>query len=174
MFTGLSGSGKSSLAFDTIYVEGQRLYRGIPLRLRPPFLGQMDKPDVDFIEGLAGHLHRSEDNQPQSPLHRGDGHRDLRLPAAPFRPDRPIPTVPSAADPSPADGGADGGPDHGAWEGTRLQILAPVVKEAGRGYRKVLEEIRKDGSSGSGSTGSSGMCPRTSNLTARRPTPSGS
>src|SRR5579875_2714688 len=53
VFTGLSGSGKSSLAFDTIFAEGQRRYVGWLSAYARQFLGQMDKPDVDFIEGLS-------------------------------------------------------------------------------------------------------------------------
>src|SRR5687768_15506495 len=53
VFTGLSGSGKSSLAFDTIFAEGQRRYVGSLSAYARQFLGQMDKPDVDFIEGLS-------------------------------------------------------------------------------------------------------------------------
>ena len=52
-FTGLSGSGKSSLAFDTIFAEGQRRYVESLSAYARQFLGQMDKPDVDFIEGLS-------------------------------------------------------------------------------------------------------------------------
>ena len=53
VFTGLSGSGKSSLAFDTVYAEGQRRYVESLSAYARQFLGQMDKPDVDFIEGLS-------------------------------------------------------------------------------------------------------------------------
>src|SRR6202163_745858 len=53
VFTGLSGSGKSSLAFDTIYAEGQRPYVESLSSYARQVLGQMDKPDVDFIEGLS-------------------------------------------------------------------------------------------------------------------------
>ncbi|MFL5081786.1 MAG: excinuclease ABC subunit A, partial [Microvirga sp.] len=53
VFTGLSGSGKSSLAFDTIYAEGQRRYVESLSAYARQFLGQMDKPDVDSIEGLS-------------------------------------------------------------------------------------------------------------------------
>ena len=52
VFTGLSGSGKSSLAFDTIFAEGQRRYVESLSAYARQFLGQMDKPDVEFIEGL--------------------------------------------------------------------------------------------------------------------------
>ena len=53
VFTGLSGSGKSSLAFDTIFAEGQRRYVESLSSYARMFLGQVDKPDVDFIEGLS-------------------------------------------------------------------------------------------------------------------------
>src|SRR5262245_9888018 len=53
VFPGLSGSGKSSLAFDTIYAEGQRRYVESLSSYARQFLGQMEKPDVDFIEGLS-------------------------------------------------------------------------------------------------------------------------
>ena len=53
VFTGLSGSGKSSLAFDTIYAEGQRRYVESLSAYARQFLGQMDKPDVEYIEGLS-------------------------------------------------------------------------------------------------------------------------
>src|SRR5438094_626976 len=53
VFTGLSGSGKSSLAFDTIFAEGQRRYVESLSAYARQFLGQMDKPDVDFIDGLS-------------------------------------------------------------------------------------------------------------------------
>ena len=53
VFSGVSGSGKSSLAFDTIFAEGQRRYVESLSAYARQFLGQMDKPDVDFIEGLS-------------------------------------------------------------------------------------------------------------------------
>ena len=53
VFTGLSGSGKSSLAFDTIYAEGRRRLCRVAFGLCAPVFGQMDKPDVDVIEGLS-------------------------------------------------------------------------------------------------------------------------
>ena len=63
VFTGLSGSGKSSLAFDTIYAEGQRRYVESLSSYARLFLGQMEKPDVDYIEGLVPcHKHRPEEH----------------------------------------------------------------------------------------------------------------
>jgi len=53
VFTGISGSGKSTLAFDTIFAEGQRRYLESLSSYARQFLGQMDKPDVDYIEGLS-------------------------------------------------------------------------------------------------------------------------
>lgn len=65
VMTGLSGSGKSSLAFDTIYAEGQRRYVESLSAYARQFLGQMDKPDVDAIEGLSPAIsHRSENDEP--------------------------------------------------------------------------------------------------------------
>ena len=87
VFTGLSGSGKSSLAFDTIFAEGQRRYVESLSAYARQFLGQMDKPDVDFIEGLSpGGLDRPEVHQPQPALHRRHHHRGVRLPAPALRP----------------------------------------------------------------------------------------
>ena len=78
VFTGLSGSGKSSLAFDTIYAEGQRRYVESLSSYARMFLGQMDKPDVDYIEGLSPAIsHRPEDHEPQPALHRGHGDGDI-------------------------------------------------------------------------------------------------
>src|SRR5256714_9183976 len=64
VFTGISGSGKSSLAFDTIFAEGQRRYVESLSAYARQFLGQMDKPDVDFIEGLSPAV--SIDQKPSS------------------------------------------------------------------------------------------------------------
>ena len=70
VLTGLSGSGKSSLAFDTIYAEGQRRYMESLSSYARQFLGQMEKPDVESIEGLSpAHFHRPEVDQPQPPFH---------------------------------------------------------------------------------------------------------
>ena len=90
VFTGLSGSGKSSLAFDTIFAEGQRRYVESLSAYARQFLGQMDKPDVDFIEGLSpGGLHRPEVHLEEPALHRRHDHRGLRLPPPALRPRRP-------------------------------------------------------------------------------------
>ena len=69
--TGLSGSGKSSLAFDTIYAEGQRRYVESLSAYARQFLGQMDKPDVDYIEGLSPAIsidQKTTSRNPRSPI----------------------------------------------------------------------------------------------------------
>lgn len=65
--TGLSGSGKSSLAFDTIYAEGQRRYVESLSAYARQFLGQMDKPDVDTIEGLSPAIAIDQKRQAEIP-----------------------------------------------------------------------------------------------------------
>ncbi len=78
VITGLSGSGKSSLAFDTIYAEGQRRYVESLSSYARMFLGQMEKPDVDsYRRPLPRHLHRPKNHQPEPPVHRGHGDGDL-------------------------------------------------------------------------------------------------
>lgn len=67
VFTGLSGSGKSSLAFDTLYAEGQRRYVESLSAYARQFLGQMDKPDVEYIEGLSPAI--SIDQKPLAEIH---------------------------------------------------------------------------------------------------------
>src|SRR4026208_2506088 len=67
VFTGLSGSGKSSLAFDTIYAEGQRRYVESLSAYARQFLGQMDKPDVDFIEGVSPAISIDHKPAPRNP-----------------------------------------------------------------------------------------------------------
>ncbi len=82
VFTGLSGSGKSSLAFDTIFAEGQRRYVESLSSYARMFLGQVDKPDVDFIEALPGGVYRPEVHLQEPALNRRHHHRNLRLHAS--------------------------------------------------------------------------------------------
>ena len=80
VLTGLSGSGKSSLAFDTIYAEGQRRYVESLSAYARQFLGQMDKPDVDSIEGLSPAISIDQKTTSlQSQVDRRYGDGDLRL-----------------------------------------------------------------------------------------------
>lgn len=77
VLTGLSGSGKSSLAFDTIYAEGQRRYMESLSSYARQFLGQMEKPEVEYIEGLSPAISiGSEDHQQKPAFHGRDSHRD--------------------------------------------------------------------------------------------------
>lgn len=76
VLTGLSGSGKSSLAFDTIYAEGQRRYMESLSSYARQFLGQMEKPDVESIEGLSPAIsidQKSTNRNPRSTVGTGDG-----------------------------------------------------------------------------------------------------
>ena len=86
VITGLSGSGKSSLAFDTIYAEGQRRYVESLSAYARQFLEQMEKPDVDSIEGLSPAISIEQKTTSQEPALDGrHRHRDLRLPAPALR-----------------------------------------------------------------------------------------
>ncbi len=85
VITGLSGSGKSSLAFDTIYAEGQRRYVESLSSYARQFLGQMDKPDLDSIDGLSPAVSIDQKTTSQSALDGGYSHGDLRLSAPALR-----------------------------------------------------------------------------------------
>jgi excinuclease ABC subunit A len=146
VLTGLSGSGKSSLAFDTIYAEGQRRYVESLSAYARQFLGQMDKPDVDYIEGLSPAIsidQKTTSRNPRSTVGTVTEIYDyLRLLYAragrPHCPDcgKPITqqTVQQMVDTLMAHG-----------EGARLTLLAPVIRGRKGEHQKVLEEIRKDG-----------------------------
>ncbi len=87
--TGLSGSGKSSLAFDTLFAEGQRMYVESLSSYARQFLGRMEKPEVEYIRGVSPAIAIEQKvNQPQSALHGGHQYRNLRLPEAALRPGR--------------------------------------------------------------------------------------
>ncbi|MBO2522115.1 MAG: excinuclease ABC subunit UvrA [Firmicutes bacterium] len=146
VFTGLSGSGKSSLAFDTIYAEGQRRYVESLSAYARQFLGQMDKPDVDFIEGLSPAIsidQKTTSRNPRSTVGTVTEIYDyLRLLYArigrPHCPNcgKPIAsqTVEQIVDRVMALG-----------EGARVQVLAPVVRGRKGEYKKLFEEIRREG-----------------------------
>ena len=159
VITGVSGSGKSSLAFDTIFAEGQRRYVESLSAYARQFLEQMEKPDVDSIEGLSpGDLDRAADDLAQPPLDRRHGDRDLRLPAAPVRLGRAaaLPEV-RPADPG-ADGPGDGRP--GAAASGRQQVHGPRPLRLGQEGR--VQEA--DGRDGQG-----GLPPRPRRRQVRRP-----
>jgi excinuclease ABC subunit A len=146
VFTGLSGSGKSSLAFDTIYAEGQRRYVESLSAYARQFLGQMDKPDVDFIEGLSPAIsidQKSASRNPRSTVGTITEVYDyLRLLFARI--------------------GVPHCPDCGAEvtrqtpqqivdrilelpEGTRFQVLAPVVRGRKGTYETLLADLAAQG-----------------------------
>ena len=146
VFTGLSGSGKSSLAFDTIYAEGQRRYVESLSAYARQFLGQMDKPDVDFIEGLSPAIsidQKSASRNPRSTVGTITEVYDyLRLLYARIG----VPHCPkcgrevSRQTPTQIVDRVLELPD-----GTRFQVLAPVVRGRKGEYEGLLEELAKQG-----------------------------
>src|SRR5271165_4983666 len=146
VITGLSGSGKSSLAFDTIYAEGQRRYVESLSAYARQFLGQMDKPDVDSIEGLSPAIsidQKTTSRNPRSTVGTVTEIYDyLRLLWSRVgKPHCPIcgrPIVGQSAEQI-----IDQVMELG--EGTRFMVLAPVVRGRKGEYGKLLEELRADG-----------------------------
>ena len=146
VFTGLSGSGKSSLAFDTIYAEGQRRYVESLSSYARQFLGQMEKPDVDYIEGLSPAIsidQKTTSKNPRSTVGTVTEIYDyLRLLWARIG----IPHCPKC-----------GKEIHQQTidqiidqlmslpEGTKLQVLAPVVRQRKGEHVKVLQDAQKSG-----------------------------
>ncbi len=146
VITGLSGSGKSSLAFDTIYAEGQRKYVESLSAYARQFLDQMRKPDVDFIEGLSPAIaieQRSSGSSPRSIIATTTEIYDyLRLLYAhvgqPYCPETGVPIVKQTTSDIvdkilalPAR--------------TRVMVLAPVVREQKGEFRDVLERLSREG-----------------------------
>ncbi len=146
VFTGLSGSGKSSLAFDTIYAEGQRRYVESLSSYARQFLGQMDKPDVDFIEGLSPAIsidQKSASRNPRSTVGTVTEIYDyLRVLYA--RIGRPYCYKCGAAI------GRQTSQEivdriTSLDEGTRIEVLAPVVRGRKGEYHQLLDEVAKQG-----------------------------
>lgn len=146
VFTGLSGSGKSSLAFDTIYAEGQRRYVESLSSYARQFLGQMEKPDVDTIEGLSPAIsidQKSTSNNPRSTVGTvTEVHDYLRLLYARIG----IPHCPKCGRPIERQS-IDQVVDQvmALGEGTRVQVIAPAVRGRKGEHAKLLESIRKEG-----------------------------
>jgi excinuclease ABC subunit A len=146
VFTGLSGSGKSSLAFDTIFAEGQRRYVESLSAYARQFLGQMDKPDVDFIEGLSPAVsidQKSTSKNPRSTVGTITEVYDyLRLLWARIgRPHCPICGEPIAKQTPQqiVDRILEMEP------GTRFQVLAPVIRERKGEYVDLLNDLQSKG-----------------------------
>jgi excinuclease ABC subunit A len=146
VFTGLSGSGKSSLAFDTIYAEGQRRYVESLSSYARQFLGQMEKPDVDFIEGLSPAIsidQKSTSRNPRSTvgtitevydylrvLYARVGHPHCPSCGRPIGRQSPEQIVDRILE---------------LPEGTKFQVLAPVVRGRKGEYEKLLGELARKG-----------------------------
>ena len=146
VITGLSGSGKSSLAFDTLYAEGQRRYVESLSAYARQFLSQMEKPDVDAIEGLSPAIaieQKSTSHNPRSTVGTITEIYDyLRLLYArvgtPYCPEHDLPmvaqTVSEMVDAVKA-----------LEEGTALMLLAPVVRERKGEYSQLFEQLQGQG-----------------------------
>jgi excinuclease ABC subunit A len=146
VFTGLSGSGKSSLAFDTIFAEGQRRYVESLSAYARQFLGQMDKPDVDFIEGLSPAVsidQKSTSKNPRSTvgtitevydylrlLYARAGRPHCPVCGAPIERQTPQQIVDRVL---------------GLEEGRRFQVLAPVVRGRKGEYVELFRELQTEG-----------------------------
>ena len=146
VFTGLSGSGKSSLAFDTIFAEGQRRYVESLSAYARQFLGQMDKPDVDFIEGLSPAVsidQKSTNRNPRSTvgtitevydylrlLFARTGTQHCPVCGEPVRAQTPQQIVDKILE---------------LPEGTRYQVLAPVVRGRKGEYAELFSELQTQG-----------------------------
>src|SRR5271168_576542 len=146
VFTGVSGSGKSSLAFDTIYAEGQRRYVESLSSYARQFLGQMEKPDVDYIEGLSPAIsidQKSTSRNPRSTVGTVTEIYDyMRLLYARvgtphcYQCGREISTQSSE---QIVDSIME------LPEGTRMVLLAPLVRGRKGEYTKLFEEVSKEG-----------------------------
>jgi excinuclease ABC subunit A len=146
VITGLSGSGKSSLAFDTIYAEGQRRYVESLSSYARQFLGQMEKPDVDYIEGLSPAIsidQKSTSRNPRSTVGTVTEIYDyLRLLFARIG----VPHCYQCGREVSAQSSEQIVDQIMALpEGTRIQLLAPVIRGRKGEYAKLFEEIGKEG-----------------------------
>ena len=146
VFTGVSGSGKSSLAFDTIFAEGQRRYVESLSTYARQFLGQMDKPDVDYIDGLTPAIsidQKSTSNNPRTTVGTVTEIYDyLRLLYArvgtPYCPKCGEEIKPQTIDEIVNN-------ILTLDEGTKIQILAPIVNGKKGEFQSLFEELRQEG-----------------------------
>ncbi len=146
VFTGLSGSGKSSLAFDTIYAEGQRRYVESLSSYARQFLGQMEKPDVDQIEGLSPAIsidQKTTSRNPRSTVGTvTEIHDYLRLLYA--RVGHPhCPKCGKEIRQQSVDQMVDAIVAYP--EGTKMMVLAPVIRGKKGEHQKIFEDARKNG-----------------------------
>ena len=146
VITGLSGSGKSSLAFDTIYAEGQRRYVESLSAYARQFLGLMEKPDVDAIEGLSPAIsieQKSTGNNPRSTVGTVTEIYDyMRLLWARAG----VPHCPNDGSPVSRSSAAQITDSVSGWpEGTRIEVLGPVVRGRKGEFRDLFEDLAKRG-----------------------------
>src|SRR5919109_564711 len=146
VITGLSGSGKSSLAFDTIYAEGQRRYVESLSAYARQFLGLMEKPDVDAIEGLSPAIsieQKTAGHNPRSTVGTVTEVYDyLRLLYARAG----TPHCPQCGRPVQRQSAGQIAETILAWpEGTRIEVLAPLVRGRKGEFRDLFEAVRKQG-----------------------------
>lgn len=146
VFTGLSGSGKSSLAFDTIYAEGQRRYVESLSSYARQFLGRLDKPDVEYIEGLSPAIsidQKTTSNNPRSTVGTVTEIYDyLRLLFANIG----IPHCPVCGNEIKQMSVQEIVDKVMLLEnGTKIQIISPIVRAKKGTHEKVIESIKKDG-----------------------------
>ena len=146
VITGISGSGKSSLAFDTIYAEGRRRYVESLSAYARQFLGQMEKPDVDFIEGLSPAISIDQKTRSHNPrstvgtvteiydylrlLYARIGHPHCPKCGRPISQQSAQQIIDAVME---------------LPQGTRVQILAPVVRGRKGEYKKTFEELQQEG-----------------------------
>ncbi len=146
VFTGISGSGKSSLAFDTIFAEGQRRYVESLSNYARQFLGQLDKPDVESIEGLSPAIsidQKSTSNNPRSTVGTVTEIYDyLRLLFARIGTPH-CPECGCEIEPQSIDEIID--KIFSLEEGTKIQLLAPIVRGKKGEFISLLEELRQEG-----------------------------
>ncbi|HEX7919186.1 MAG TPA: excinuclease ABC subunit UvrA, partial [Gemmatimonadales bacterium] len=146
VITGLSGSGKSSLAFDTIYAEGQRRYVESLSAYARQFLGLMEKPDVDAIEGLSPAISIEQKTATQNPRSTvgtvTEIYDYLRLLWARTG----IPYCPNDGTPITRQSPSQIADTILAWpEGTRIEVLAPLIRGRKGEFREIFEDLHKQG-----------------------------
>jgi excinuclease ABC subunit A len=146
VITGLSGSGKSSLAFDTIYAEGQRRYVESLSAYARQFLGLMEKPDVDAIEGLSPAISIEQKTTGQNPRSTvgtvTEVYDYLRLLWARVG----VPHCPNDGSPISRQSASQIVDAVLAWpEGTRIEVLAPLVRGRKGEFRDLLDDARRRG-----------------------------
>jgi len=146
VFTGVSGSGKSSLAFDTIFAEGQRRYVESLSSYARQFLGKIDKPDVDYIEGLSPSIsidQKSTSHNPRSTVGTvTEIHDYLRLLYARIGTPH-CPKCGKVINPQTIDQIVDNILE--LKNATKFQVLSPIVRGRKGEYRQLFETLKKDG-----------------------------